>query len=360
MWCGCLYCDGELRQVKTLTEMDLHNEAGGCTLPGACNYNECSTDYLAQCIFPDFGYDCSGNCLDDADGDGVCDVFEGCTNSSACNYDENALDDDGSCQYGACHCLEGTVWSAELGGCIVANPSDSDFDGCVAMTDLLNLLSVFGTCNETPWSCGDPLEYQGYDYETVQIGDQCWFSENLRAENYRNGDAIQLVVDDIDWDNIDGDAVRSSPAPNAHPNAGQLYTFFVVSDGRGVCPNEWHVPSHEEWMVLELDLGLDAIELENWGQSRGDLGLKMKSCSEWNGDCSMQSGFNAVYSSVRPGNGPEDGGYSAEENSAFWSSTPDVGAWYRSLTFNAIGIHAWYDGDGGNAGFSIRCIKDSE
>ena len=23
-----------------------------------------------------------------------------------------------------------------------------------------------------------PLEYQGYDYETVQIGEQCWFAEN--------------------------------------------------------------------------------------------------------------------------------------------------------------------------------------
>ena len=35
-----------------------------------------------------------------------------------------------------------------------------------------------------------PTEYQGYDYETVQIGEQCWFAENLRSENYLNGDAI--------------------------------------------------------------------------------------------------------------------------------------------------------------------------
>ena len=165
-------------QAKTQMEVGCNNyDPGGCMLPGACNYSRCSTD-LTQCIFPDFGYDCSGNCLNDADGDRVCDVFEGCTNSSACNYDENALDDDGSCQYGACHCLEGTVWSAELGGCIVANPSDTDFDGCVGMTDLFDFLSVFGTCNETPWSCGDPLSYQGHDYETVQIGGQCWFAEN--------------------------------------------------------------------------------------------------------------------------------------------------------------------------------------
>ena len=34
---------------------------------------------------------------------------------------------------------------------------------------------------ETAWQCGDLLEYQGYDYETVQIGEQCWFAENLQG-----------------------------------------------------------------------------------------------------------------------------------------------------------------------------------
>ena len=29
-------------------------------------------------------------------------------------------------------------------------------------------------------ACGDPVSYQGYSYSTVQIGDQCWFSENCR------------------------------------------------------------------------------------------------------------------------------------------------------------------------------------
>ena len=47
------------------------------------------------------GYDCDGNCLNDADGDGICDEFEidGCTDNTACNYDADATDDDGSCTY---------------------------------------------------------------------------------------------------------------------------------------------------------------------------------------------------------------------------------------------------------------------
>ena len=43
--------------------------------------------------------DCDGECLNDADGDGVCDEDEipGCTDELANNYDASATDDDGSC-----------------------------------------------------------------------------------------------------------------------------------------------------------------------------------------------------------------------------------------------------------------------
>ena len=45
------------------------------------------------------GYDCDGVCLNDADGDGICDEFEiaGRTDSAAANYDPFATDDDASC-----------------------------------------------------------------------------------------------------------------------------------------------------------------------------------------------------------------------------------------------------------------------
>ena len=38
-------------------------------------------------------YDCDGNCLNDADGDGVCDELEilGCTDAAACNFNAAAL-----------------------------------------------------------------------------------------------------------------------------------------------------------------------------------------------------------------------------------------------------------------------------
>ena len=174
-----------------------------------------------------------------------------------------------------CNCLEGTVWDENLAGCaplitaetacgegtqwdavsqkcVIANLSDTDFDGCVSMTDLLDLLSVFGTCNEVPWSCGDPLEYQGYDYETVQIGDQCWFAENLRAENYRNGDLLESTLGDAAWVNSTAGAIATYGAESGCSNNvpdfdacnpelalaefGLLYNGFSVDDERQICP----------------------------------------------------------------------------------------------------------------------------
>ena len=42
--------------------------------------------------YAETGYDCDGSCLNDEDGDGVCDESEiaGCTDAAACNYNADA------------------------------------------------------------------------------------------------------------------------------------------------------------------------------------------------------------------------------------------------------------------------------
>ena len=76
-------------------------EIAGCQDAEACNYNADATDSDDSCEYAEEGYNCDGNCLNDADGDGVCDEFEvaGCTDASACNYNADATDEDGSCTY---------------------------------------------------------------------------------------------------------------------------------------------------------------------------------------------------------------------------------------------------------------------
>ena len=297
----------------------------------------------------------------------------GCNDQDACNFnllDECATDcvypllgDD--CEAGAVACATGTIWDPESQLCIVANPSDTNFDGCVSMTDLLDLLTVFGTCNEVPWSCGDSLEYQGYDYETIQIGEQCWFAENLRSENYENGDAIPSNLSDGEWSSTNSGAVAvygegSSSCNTYSPDGdacdpnwslaeyGRLYNWYAVDDERGLCPNGWSTPGDDNWQQMVQVLGGDEV-----------AGSTMKSQSGWDqgGNGTNSSGFNATPAGLKV----FDGGFLDAGWVTYWwtSSAHQIDASYnRSVN--------WPDGDvslssnDNNYGFSIRCMKDSE
>jgi len=105
-------------------------EVPGCDDSSACNYDESATDNNGSCTYPSEGYDCEGSCLADADSDGICDAFEipGCQDSDACNYNLDATDADGSCSYAQggydCdgNCLtdtdgDGVCDEFEIGGC---------------------------------------------------------------------------------------------------------------------------------------------------------------------------------------------------------------------------------------------------
>ena len=283
--------------------------------------------------------------------------ISGCIYPEACNYNPEAFVDDGSCELGTCQCLEGTVWSVELGGCVVVSASDTDFDGCVGMIDLLNLLSVFGTCVEVPWVCGDMLEYQGYDYATVQIGGQCWFAENLRAEDYSNGDPIPMIFENSEWHGATEGArcwINNDSTYFGFP--GFLYHGYTVTDSRGVCPAMWHVADDSEWMELEIAHGLAQAEADEIGVRGGEIQLSERMRVEsWGG--TNELGFGA-----------QKGGYRRWENGSFSGGIDSGAYWSMGETLNGPGyreFHAPWDGVargeiGISEGLSIRCIQDSE
>jgi hypothetical protein len=102
-------------------------EISGCTDATACNYNAAATNDNGSCTYAALYYDCAGACLNDTDGDGICDVFEVCDLPSACG--------------------PGTYWDAASQQCLpVVNdcPYDTNGDGQVQLQDLLNFLMYFG------------------------------------------------------------------------------------------------------------------------------------------------------------------------------------------------------------------------
>ncbi|MFM1932254.1 MAG: hypothetical protein RL226_1557 [Bacteroidota bacterium] len=103
-------CKGDVNNDGQITSADLlsflssygsYCSGAGCMDPAGCNYNPNATFDLGYCAYPAEFLDCNGACLNDADGDGVCDELEflGCTDTAACNYSEEATEDNGSCQY---------------------------------------------------------------------------------------------------------------------------------------------------------------------------------------------------------------------------------------------------------------------
>lgn len=101
----------------------------GCTDETACNFDPAATAEDDSCVFAEEGYDCDGNCLEDADGDGVCDPFEvsGCTALNACNFMPEATDDDGSCDF--CSCAEGVFGNYGLEIEVVEEHDSGDLAG---------------------------------------------------------------------------------------------------------------------------------------------------------------------------------------------------------------------------------------
>ena len=275
-------------------------------------------------------------------------------------------------------CGAGTVWDPINEECIIAIPTDNDLDGCIAASDVLNLLSTFGSCPPIPFSgpCQglDHVTYHGYDYDIVAIGDQCWFAENLRTELYANGDSIPASLSDGDWTSTDAGATAvygegNSNCTQASPvmdpcdegaslaALGRLYNWFAVDDSRNLCPTHWHVPTDSDWMDLEMSSGMDSLDVNNTGWRGTDEGLKLKSSIGWNNGGNGQDavGFNAQPAGGRH---PLEGRFlAAGEGGYFWTSTPDgTSAWIRRLTSDYSQIDRWpYNL---RNGYSVRCVKD--
>jgi len=262
-------------------------------------------------------------------------------------------------------CGEGTVWDIATSTCISANTADINNDGCVQLNDLLDLLTAYGDCGaeESPWQCGDPLEYQGYEYETVQIGDQCWFAENLRAENYSNGDSVLSSLTDSGWASTnEGAAVvygESETCENHSPvidacdpteslvEYGRLYNGYAIIDSRGLCPSEWGIPTDAQWQSIISLVGGASVA---GGALKADFG--------WNSGGNGNDSF---------GFGGEPGG-DRNVNGECVEAGRDGDWWTSTLTGNTILAWEMYHNNSTinqlngplNSGFSVRCIKNTE
>ena len=248
----------------------------------------------------------------------------GCTDETASNYDPEAVIEDGSCAYG-------------------------------------------------PLECGgaSTVTFDGYTYDLVAIGEQCWFAENLRTEHYSNGDVIPANLSDDEWSSTtsggvtvygEGTSFMWGGETDENVNLvayGRLYNWYAVDDERGLCPTGWHVPTDGEWMTLEMELGMSEDDA-NSGCCLGrgtDEGTQLKASPEdipsWDG--SNVSGFRGLGGGYRG-----DAGFFGNESDVgyFWTSSSEDGtAWDRRLTVDFSEVQRVNSVEDYGPGFSVRCLK---
>jgi len=205
-------------------------------------------------------------------------------------------------------------------------------------------------------------------YNTVTIGTQVWMSENLKTTRYITGTAIANVTADAAWMALGTPAYCWFNNDITNKNIyGAMYNWYTIRDGN-VCPLGWHVPSDDEYIILEEFLGVVHGSLpgqsEAWGWRGTDQGAQLKSTTGWatGANGTNTSGFSAL-----------PGGYRYAENGAFnnlgdlsywWTSTaeplPSDIATYRRLdgAVDATNTQVFRGAVQQEGGKYIRCLKN--
>ncbi len=189
------------------------------------------------------------------------------------------------------------------------------------------------------------VEYSGKTYNTILIGEQCWFKENLdvgtkinsnsSSDNQTDNGIIEKYCYDNDETNCDND--------------GGLYQWdeamqYSTTPGvQGICPPGWHIPTLAEFQILRDAAG-------------GSTGSNVLKAIGVDATSTNTSGFSALFAGYRShGIGDFD---DLGINAYFWISTEALPFNVRGMYLNSsdddvhFGSYPWDDGR------CVRCIKD--
>ena len=318
--------------------------------PGYCDCNgtldadaDGICDDVDDCIgTPDAVGTCNGTCATDADGDGICDDDGG----DPCDGD---LDACGVCN-GPGPVLECGCFEIPDGACDCAGnvpDAEGNCQDCLEDTDQDGLYdAVCGPClGQTT------LTYHGEEYALVEIEGRCWFKENLKTTQYRDGETLNEVMDESEWNALSEEGAYVTYGPDSI--YGKLYNGYAAA--RDLCPQFWDVPSVGEWQALSDALGGNAVS----GGSLKEAGL-----GHWqspNAGATNSSGFTALPAGERA-LAPVDfqdlglsavfwskpGYVSQANNTATTAVSPRLSATSTVMEFPSHGIRR---------GHSVRCVR---
>ena len=169
----------------------------------------------------------------------------------------------------------------------------------ILATAILCCVAIFAMAQPPVRDCGTVTDIDGNTYQTIVMGDDCWFRENLRVTRYADGKEI----------------TPTPQSPNNDPQNisryGRLYTWFSTlngadpteeTDGRvqGPCPDGWHVPANFEWMGLEDFVGYK--DYYRCGTDVNNVAKSMASADGWQFDFLTQGATCCIIEDVATNN----------------------------------------------------------
>ncbi|MCA0447307.1 MAG: fibrobacter succinogenes major paralogous domain-containing protein [Bacteroidetes bacterium] len=192
------------------------------------------------------------------------------------------------------------------------------------------------------------LEYNGFTYKTVVIGNQEWTVENLRTTKYNDGTSITKITDSNRWKNTSSDGFCAYDNDEINvATYGYLYKWYTVNTGKlAPASGGWRVPTDADWTKLTGYVGGASV-----------AGEKLKKQDGWNGrNGSNYYGFSALPNGHRH---YLEGEFNSIGNGGYWWSSSAKGAsdaWYRDMGYdrNSVGRNS---GDQSH-GFSVRLVRD--
>jgi uncharacterized protein (TIGR02145 family) len=272
----------------------------------------------------------------------------------ACNYDPSAtIDSPSICLYPNDFCDDGDPHTI--------NTTYDSACNCTGGTQV--------------FVCGvDHVNFDNHDYSTVQIGNQCWFSENCRslfafsipAAVSSGSSAKSYVYGYYGVPNSSGGYNYSWQDAMLTPNYstyGALYNYPAVQAGN-MCPSGWHVPTDDEWSSLEIALGAppSASHQVNF---RGNHAKAMKSNSGLWSQTGPYVPTNSSGMGIEPGGLLIDYGQGwyfqqmGGGEALFWTKDSwNLSGVTRRLIKNDNRVERLINGYGHEVGASVRCIKN--
>jgi uncharacterized protein (TIGR02145 family) len=212
----------------------------------------------------------------------------------------------------------------------------------------LNVLPEFGSVTDA----------SGNTYPTIDYGLAGeWMTENLRTEQYSNGDPITIYQECSanlnGYSCYDGHWLWPDNNYSFQAAYGKLYNGNAVNDERNVCPSGWHVPSHDDWIEL-FNFFSDNV------YSTYNESYKYRAVDNWNTNTATNESFMSLVPAGKANNGADVDGFGTY--GYYWTSNFNTsgGVPFFSGTSLVFSIYDLIEQSSLTSYHfsSVRCIKD--